>query len=393
MLDENTTRLLIVDDLPENLQALNAIIRAEDRIVHQAQSGEAALDLLLEHEFALAILDVQMPGMNGFELAEMMRGTQKTRHIPIIFVTAAATELNYAFQGYETGAVDFLYKPLNIEAVKSKVNVFVALCKQRNEIQRQLAALKHAREEQDILLKELRSTQAELERSINMRDEFMSMVAHELRTPLNTLVLDAQVRKIQLEGGINSMFQPAVLQKMLEKNDHQLQNMIRLIDDMLDVTRMRNGKLSIRPAPTELSGLLKRVADDFAPHAEVNGSTITLHASEPVTGNWDEFRIEQIIINLLTNALRYGAGKPIEVGMDVSKKHVRIEIKDEGIGISEEDQKRIFDPFERAAGNRAPAGLGLGLYISRQLAEAHGGNLSVQSSLQQGSVFTLLLPL
>jgi signal transduction histidine kinase len=392
MLDENATRLLIVDDLPENLQALNAIIRAEDRIVHQAQSGEAALDLLLEHEFALAILDVQMPGMNGFELAKMMRGTQKTRHIPIIFVTAAATELNYAFQGYETGAVDFLYKPLNIEAVKSKVNVFVALCKQRNEIQRQLAALKQAREEQDILLKELRSTQAELERSIHMRDEFMSMVAHELRTPLNALVLDAQVRKIQLKGGIDSI-QPVAIQKMLEKNDRQLQNMIRLIDDMLDVTRMRNGKLSICPAPMELSGLLKRVIDDFASHAEVSGCTITLHTSGPATGKWDGFRIEQIIINLLTNALRYGAGNPIAVEMDATEKHVSVKVKDQGIGISDEDQKRIFDPFERAAENKVPAGLGLGLYISRQLAEAHGGSLAVQSELQQGSVFTLILPI
>ncbi|MFN3570937.1 MAG: two-component system response regulator, partial [Polaromonas sp.] len=134
----DTAKVLIVDDLPDNLLALNALIRLEGRDIHQASSGEAALDLLLQHEFALAILDVQMPGMNGFELAELMRSTEKTRHIPIVFVTAAGKESNYAFKGYETGAVDFLYKPLDSEAVKSKVNVFVELYLQRNETRRQV---------------------------------------------------------------------------------------------------------------------------------------------------------------------------------------------------------------------------------------------------------------
>jgi len=113
------SKLLIVDDLPENLLALEALIRAPGRVVYRAASAEAALALLLEHEFALAIVDVQMPGMNGFELAEMMRGTERTRHIPIIFVSAAGRELNYAFQGYESGAVDFLHKPLDPHAVVS----------------------------------------------------------------------------------------------------------------------------------------------------------------------------------------------------------------------------------------------------------------------------------
>ena len=119
----HSTKLLIVDDLPENLQALAKVIEQDDREIYQASSGDAALALLLEHDFALAILDVMMPDMNGFELAELMRGTEKTRHIPIVFVSAGGKELNYAFKGYETGAVDFLHKPLDIGAVKSKVNV------------------------------------------------------------------------------------------------------------------------------------------------------------------------------------------------------------------------------------------------------------------------------
>ena len=141
MLNDNSVNLLIVNDLSDNLLALEAVVRQQGRTVFQASSGEKALALLLEHEFSLAILDVQMPGMNGFELAELMRGTEKTRHIPIVFVTAAGKESNYAFKGYETGAVDFLYKPLDVQAVQSKVNVFVELYRQRLATRRQVAAL------------------------------------------------------------------------------------------------------------------------------------------------------------------------------------------------------------------------------------------------------------
>jgi len=390
---ENSAKLLIVDDLPQNLQALNAIIRAEDRIVYQASSGETALALLLEHEFALAILDVQMPGMNGFELAELMRGTEKTRHIPIVFVTAAGNELNYSFRGYETGAVDFLYKPLDINAVKSKVNVFVALFQQRRETQRQLLALQKSRKEQELLLQQLQETQGELQYSLRMRDEFMSMVAHELRTPLNTLLLDAQVRNIHLDRGNLDAFSPDNLRKIVDRDGRQLQSMTRLIDDMLDVTRMRNGKLSIRPVQTDLSGMVERIVGDLSHQAEASGSTILLHPHAAITGIWDAFRVEQIIVNLLTNALRYGAGKPIEVRISAIDTQVQVDVVDHGIGISEEDQARIFDPFERALDNKVSAGLGLGLYISKQLAVAHHGSLTVASKLKEGSVFSLVLPL
>jgi CheY-like chemotaxis protein len=185
MLSHIQAKLLIVDDLPENLLALEALIKGNDRTVYQASSADQALSLLLEHEFALAILDVQMPGMNGFELAELMRGTEKTKHIPIVFVSAAAREMNYAFKGYESGAVDFLHKPLDTHAVKSKVTVFVELYRQRKALDQQLQALERGRQEQQLLLEQLQVARGELERAVRMRDDFMSIVAHEVRTPLN----------------------------------------------------------------------------------------------------------------------------------------------------------------------------------------------------------------
>ncbi|MES2385074.1 MAG: hybrid sensor histidine kinase/response regulator [Pseudomonadota bacterium] len=391
----DTAKILIVDDLPDNLLALNALIRLDGRDIHQASSGEAALDLLLQHEFALAILDVQMPGMNGFELAELMRSTEKTRHIPIVFVTAAGKESNYAFKGYETGAVDFLYKPLDSEAVKSKVNVFVELYQQRNETRRQVQALEKSRQAQEVLVQELQATQAELQKAVQMRDDFMSMVAHELRTPLNTLFLEAQLRKMQLERGNVAIFDAAYLQKMVARDTLQVKNMVRLIDDMLDVTRLRNSRLSIRPSHVNLPALLERVVGNLANQAALAGCAITLHADQQVTGFWDEFRIEQVVINLLTNALRYGKGQPVAVRMTPLDQGVRIDVRDGGCGISQADQQRIFGQFERAAAREGDetGGLGLGLYITHQLVQAHGGSIAVESQPGEGSVFTVRLPL
>lgn len=389
---QEPSKILIVDDLPENLQALEALLRHEHRVIHQASSGDAALALLLEHEFALAILDVQMPGMDGFELAEVMRSTSRTRHIPIVFVSAAGRELDYAFKGYENGAVDFLYKPIDPGAVRSKVAVFVALDQQRRETRRQMLALERSRQEQETLLRELNQTQQELERSLKMRDEFMSLVAHELRTPLNTLFLETQMRSLQIKRGNTSAFAPQQMEAMVQRDERQIKSMIRLIDDMLDVSRMRSGKLSIRPAQVELMSLLERVVSDLSLQAATTGSSLTLRPHDPVSGCWDEFRVEQVIVNLLTNALRYGCGQPVEVSVERDGACVRIDVRDSGKGIAPGDLERIFEPYERGARNGEPKGLGLGLYISRQLAISHSGELRVSSSAGQGSVFSLVLP-
>ncbi len=389
---QDPSKLLIVDDLPENLRALDALIRGEERRVFQASGGEEALALMLEHEFALAILDVQMPGMDGFELAELMRGTERTRNIPIVFVSAAGRELNYAFKGYETGAVDFLYKPLDPDAVRSKVNVFVTLDQQRRQMQRQMAALERSRQEQETLLRELNQTQGELQRSLRMRDEFMSLVAHELRTPLNTLFLETQMRSLQLKRGTLASIQPEQFDAMIKRDERQIKAMIRLIDDMLDVSRMRSGQLSIRPAQVELMTLLERVVSDLSLQAAATGCKLSLQEHPPVQGCWDEFRIEQVVVNLLTNALRYGGGQPVEVSVQYAENLVRIHVRDEGKGIAQQDLERIFEPYERGARNGEPKGLGLGLYISRQLAVSHGGELRVTSKPGEGSTFTLSLP-
>jgi signal transduction histidine kinase len=363
-------KLLLVDDLRENLVALQALVRGPGRQLFCAQSGEEALSLMLEHEFALAILDVQMPAMNGFELAELMRGTERTRRIPIVFVSAAGREMNYAFRGYETGAVDFLHKPLEPQTVRSKVNVFVDLFRQRQ-------ALEHAQEE--------------LQRAVRMRDDFMSLVSHELRNPLNTLFLQVQVRKRLLAA--ERPPEPAALLRMAERDERQVRSMIRLLDDMLDVTRLRTGRLAMEPAPMDLAELLRHLVEAMGEQAREAGTPFALQAPATLTLTADEFRIEQVVTNLLTNALRYGGGKPVHISLLTEGGEAVVCVKDQGPGIAQADQERIFGQFERAEATSAVPGLGLGLFISRQIAQAHGGSLGVHSTPGAGAEFRLRLPL
>lgn len=364
--------VLLVDDLQENLVALEALIRQPGRRIHTVRSGEQALSLMLEHPFALAILDVQMPSMNGFELAELMRGTERTRSIPIVFVSAGGRELNYAFRGYESGAVDFLYKPLDPHAVRSKVSVFVDLFRQRQELQ---------------------EAKAQLQRAVSMRDDFMSMIAHELRNPLNSVYLQAQLRRRMLSSPKPP--DPGAMLKMVERDERQIRSMVRLLDDMLDVSRARTGKLAIVPAPYDLVASTTAVVEAIQEQANASGVSVTLAAPDALPMVGDEFRIEQVVTNLMTNALRYGQRKPVAVtvGVRETEPEAFVSVRDQGMGVKPEDQERIFEQFERTEGTAQIAGLGLGLYIARQIAQAHQGRLEIRSSPGEGAEFILSLPL
>lgn len=389
---DDVVKLLIVDDLPENLLALEALLREDGLEIHAAGSGEDALSLLLEHDFALALLDVQMPEMTGFELAELIRGSSRTAHLPIVFVSAADHEPSYTFRGYENGAVDFLFKPLDALAVKSKVRVFTELYRKRRELRRQLIQVETAHARQEQLLAELQQTQGELQRALRMRDEFMSMVSHELRTPLGVMTLDQSVRRDRLERGDLAYFSAERLRTMVARDSRQLRSMTRLIDDMLDVSRIQHGKLSIRPCETDLGELASHIVEDFGVH--FGSVPLSLDAEPGVVGEWDDSRIGQVLVNLLNNALRYGEGQPVKVEVGrTADGMARLAVSDQGVGISPEDQERIFEQFERGPTAGSAPGMGLGLFISRHFVRAHGGDIRLCSAPGEGACFEVLLPM
>lgn len=235
---------LLVDDLEENLISLEALLRREGLSLLKARSGDQALELLLEHDVALALIDVQMPGLNGFELAELMRGNERTRRVPIIFVTAGnTTDSRWRFQGYEAGAVDFIQKPIEADVLRSKAEVFFELYRQRQQIAAQRDELQ---------------LQAEaLKESDRRKDEFLATLAHELRNPLAPLRngLDILQRN---PNGENA----AEIRGMM---DRQLIHLVRLIDDLLDVSRVSQGKIELRKQPVRIDKIVRSATEASRP--------------------------------------------------------------------------------------------------------------------------------
>ncbi len=399
---DEVIKILLVDDIVDNLLALEALLKQTGIQVFSATSATQALELLLENDFAVAVIDVQMPDINGFELANIMHSTERTRHIPIVFVTAGSIQKSYSLQGYECGAIDFLYKPLDNDVVRSKIKIFVELYRQRRELSRQIAALLQSQREQQTLLEELQQIRDELQQSMRLRDDFMSVVSHELRTPLNTLKLELYTRRLHIENGDAGAFSLARMEDMVANDERQLNQLVRLINDMTDVSRIRTGQLSMRPTEVDLVQLAQRVVAQFSNQLGVAATRATVHAvgelaPGELTVRADEFRIEQAVINLLTNAIRHCAAKPIDIFVErhvdtATGAWILLGVRDYGKGISPADQTRIFEQFERGENERKGSGLGLGLFIANQIVAAHGGTLRVESQVEQGALFTLALP-
>lgn len=391
-MDCGPAKILLVDDVAENLIALEALLQDPAHETFSATNANAALELMLKHEFALAVIDVQMPDMNGFELAQVMRSTERTRQIPIIFVTAGSTKPDNVLTGYQSGAIDFMIKPLDTYAVLSKVRIFVELYQQKLALNQQVAALEEARHQQNLLLEQLQKTQVELEKAMELRDQFISVVAHELRTPLNTLNLELYARRTYLERGDYVEFSPERIAEMVESDERQLKRLIRLINDMTDLSRIKSGQLSIQRKRFDITALLHRVINLFSAQTALAKCAVNFKGEPGIVISADEFRIEQAFTNLLTNAIRHCDGKPIEIQVQELAGMVSISVRDFGLGIKSEEQQRIFKLFERGSHERPGSGLGLGLFIANTIVAAHDGRIEVDSTPGEGAMFTIFLP-
>jgi PAS domain S-box-containing protein len=522
--EREPVNILVVDDVVQNLTALKEMLRNPDYAVVTATSGRDALRYLLTEEFALVLLDVAMPDMDGFEVASAIKQRERSKDIPIIFLTALRKDVTNVYRGYSAGAVDYLEKPLDPEVVKAKVGVFVELYRSKKDLQRkndqiarQAELLRESeRREQEYRIAELKrssearyrqlaesipqivwialpdgevdffnqrwesvtglkpldslgnrwyralhpddlpvferlwlrsihsavpfetecrlgnaqgeyrwflcqalpeknaedviiswlgtftdidnSKRAEDERkglleraqdAVRLRDEFLSIASHELKTPLTSLHLQLQFLERRLiTGTITEIPQSKLLEKV-KKILNSSERLAALINEQLDVTRITAGRLGLERGEFDLVEAVQEVVSRFSfeigPHLQVT-------ATGPAVGNWDRSRLEQVISNLVSNAIKYGSGKPVELSVVDAGNAVELIVQDHGIGIEAAKLERIFERFERAVDSANYSGLGLGLYITREIVEAHGGSVKVASEAGSGSTFSIVLP-
>jgi PAS domain S-box-containing protein len=506
------TEILVVDDRHQDLLAIEGILSTRDYTLSTATTGAEALRKVLEREFAVILLDVMMPDMDGFELATIIKQRERSKHTPIIFMTSAGADMSFIYRAYSIGAVDYLAKPIDPDVFKAKVGIFVDLFRKDRRIKLQAEALRAAdRRERELELAEVRmanerryrnlaeaipqivwtanpigvvtyfnqrwfeytgqapeealaegwkgavhpddlprylehwdsslgsSKVFELEcrlrrndgeyrwhlcravperdddtdqilgwlgtntdfddrkraldaahEAVSARDEFLSIASHELRTPLTTL----QLRLQSLEFNLADVFASGRegLRRKLSSAMGQGRRLISLVDNLLDVARITNGKLTLQRESFDLGDSIREVTDSFAEMAHSAGCDVEVRTEGTLVGNWDRLRVEQVVQNLLGNAIKYAPKAPIQVGVVGAADKVTISVRDHGMGIAAVDVERVFGQFERAVSARQYGGLGMGLYIARQIAVAHGGTIRASSTPGDGSTFMVELP-
>jgi PAS domain S-box-containing protein len=235
--------------------------------------------------------------------------------------------------------------------------------------------------------------EGELRKAVRDRDDFLSIASHELRTPLTTLSLEIQRLKRSLGKRSQGILKSGRLERGAEIAENQINRLIMLVEELLDVSRLASGRLRVEPAVFDLSDLVREVANRLQPSIDAAGCALSVEAPAPAVGSWDWLRVEQVIANLVSNALKYGPGKPIEMSVTRETECACLRVKDYGIGIAPQDQRRIFHRFERAVPMSHYRGFGLGLWIAREIVVAHGGSIDVDSELGRGSTFIVRLPL
>jgi len=365
--------ILIVDDRPENLISLQKVLQAHNFEVDTASSGEEALKKVLKNNYVLIILDVQMPDMDGFEVAEAISGFSKAKDTAIIFLSAVNTELKFITKGYLSGGLDYITKPVDINVLLLKIKTFYRIYEQSRKLN----------EVQEKLLEEIEfRKQAE-----HKKDEFISIASHELKTPLTSVKGYIQLLQRSLDRDNKEM-----AKSHLEKASIQLEKLNELIVDLLDISKIESGKMKFNMQSFCADNMVNNAIEMLQqsnPDFKINKLGKT---TETVFG--DEMRLEQVVINFITNAIKYAPGtNQVNVTININDGKFYLAVKDFGIGISEGQQEKIFDKFYRVedSSNRFN-GLGIGLYICSEIIKRHGGTIGVKSVLNEGSEFHFIIP-
>ena len=365
--------ILLVDDTPENLISLKNVLEKHGFEVDTANSGEEALKKVLKNSYVLIILDVQMPEMDGFEVAEVISGYSKAKETAIIFLSAANTEFRFIAKGYSSGGLDYITKPVDINILLLKIKTFYRIYEQSRKLN----------EVQKALLEEI-EFRKEAEKK---KDEFISIASHELKTPLTSVKGYIQLLERGLsKGDIDNV------KSHLSKAQVQLEKLNGLIADLLDISKIESGKLKFNKQYFDIDPLLDSIIEVI--HQSNPDFKIIKEGKVNAKVFGDEMRIEQVVVNFLTNAIKYSPGTT-EAFMTVrlQNNELYLGVRDSGIGMQPEQVKRVFEKFYRVEEtSHRFQGLGIGLYISSEIIKRHGGQINVKSVYGEGSEFYFTIP-
>ena len=375
------TKVLIVDDYPKNIEALSLLIQDERVETHFALNASDALELISQHEFGLALLDVQMPGTSGFELAQLIRSVKRFKSLPIIFVTAQPQDSSLIFQGYQTGAIDVLFKPLDPNVVRAKVQMFVELAQQKALLESHVEELEKLRHEADA---------ANLAKS-----QFLANMSHEIRTPLAAVMGFAEM----IAKGMGSETDKQECSEAIKRNGSLLMS---LIDDLLDLSKIEANKFELEKVSFSLPALLRDVESTMSFKAHEKGVQLKFSFPNQLHSTYlaDSVKLKQVLLNIIGNAIKFSPGGIVRVDVLVRPENENLSqtdrlivtVTDNGIGLDKHQIERLFQPFGQAdpSTKRKFGGSGLGLIISRQIARAMGGDLTlIKSTPKEGSVFQI----
>ncbi len=374
--------ILIVDDRPENLLTLEGILENDELNILKAHSGNEALSIMLEHNVALVLMDVQMPGMDGFEVAEIMRSTERTKYIPIIFVTAISKQRQHIFKGYESGAVDYLYKPLDLEILQSKIKAFIDFFQHKNKLEETTRKLEKT-------INELNQSRIIAEEATMAKSAFLATMSHEIRTPLNGIIGLADL------GLMDDSMSTTQRERLLDIKTSG-ESLLEIINEILDISKIEADKLELEEIEFSIREVIEKIINLLSVKVFQEKLEFVCEISPdlPDILIGDPLRIRQILINLLSNAIKFTEEGTVGIHvkmLDHIEEQISIEfsVEDTGIGIPKDKINRLFQSYQQVdtSTTRTHGGTGLGLTISQKLVNLMGGVIKVESNLGEGSKF------
>jgi signal transduction histidine kinase len=367
MMTEGRSRVLVIDDNPKNLDVLSELLEQQDLDVLFAVDGTSGLQCAVSGHPDLILLDIMMPGLDGFETCRQLKANENTKDIPVIFMTALS-ETTEKVKGFERGAVDYITKPIEPEEVLARVNTHLTIQRLQQDLKRSF----------------------ECEKELNrLKSRFLAIASHEFRSPL--IAIQMTTNTLKRHGQRMSLDKKIAAFERIERG---VKFMSGILDDVLIISKVDAEIHEFSPKPTDIESVCREVIEEFRAMNE-GSHTLTLS----VTGEHFHLIVDQkllryIFSNLLANAMKYSPeGGAVHVDLIQKDQEILLCVKDEGMGISKEDQLHLFDAFHRGANVSDIQGTGLGLSIVKQFVELHNGSITVESELNKGATFTVILPI